>query len=48
MGTVSEVESWMQVDPYAFYVAVTNDGKSPAHNLITLPPTCSSPQPSPA
>jgi hypothetical protein len=26
MGTVEEVESWLQVDPFGFFIAVDEDG----------------------
>ena len=26
MGTVAEVESWLQIDPFGFYVAVNEEG----------------------
>ena len=33
MGTVEEVESWLQFDPNGFFIAVDEDGK---HSFILL------------
>ena len=42
MGTVTEVETWMQIDPQGFFVAVNHEGKS-IHPSIPVPPPATNP-----